>query len=432
MTTEQTPQIESAWGRYPDYRIDLVPIPFLARAWYGDVLLAESDACIRLDEQDHADRLYFPEDDVDLDLFEPTDHHTVCPFKGQADYWTLTASEPPLENVLWTYRQPFQQVAGIQGYVCFYHEKVRVELVERWPDSDPRAVTVNQFPTWGDAADLVELIDVSPVGPDHFVGATYHDVTRNVVEGGQQLAEAVVAASKTIPDQRVVSAHMVFAKAATFDTPLEVELDVRRRGKTFSTVDARLEQDGQLRSSGTLLLDTGADDVFSLQLNMPEVPGPYESEPYDMRMTGRDLRIVQGAYSPDPDQVGPPEIFAWMRFRDDPGSPYLRQALLAQPMCHWTIAAAMRPIRGVGEAQAHVSLSTGPMALTVAFHDDVDVTGWLLYANAATRATRGMSFGEGRVFTEDGRMVASYTVQSMIRAFARDSAASGLDPQRAM
>src|SRR5205823_5652309 len=63
-------KIESAWGKYPDYRIDLVPVRGTARVWHGDVLLAESDSAVRLEETKHVDRLYFPEADVKWDLFE--------------------------------------------------------------------------------------------------------------------------------------------------------------------------------------------------------------------------------------------------------------------------------------------------------------------------------------------------------------------------
>ena len=80
----------------------------------------------------------------------------------------------------------------------------------------------------------------------------------------------------------------------------------------------------------------------------------------------------------------------------------------------------MRPHKGFGEADAHVTLSTGIMSVSIAFHDDVDVTEWLLYANPSTYAGRGLAQGEGRVFTQDGRLVASYSVQAMIRGFARD------------
>ena len=143
--------------------------------------------------------MYFPEADVNWDLFAPNDHHSICPFKGEADYWTLTANDAAEENLVWTYRQPFDEVAGIKGYVAFYHERVRIELEERWPGTDRDAVTTQRFPAWGDANDLLELIDVQEVAPNHFVGPAYRDVSRNVVEGGQMLAQAIVAASKTVP-----------------------------------------------------------------------------------------------------------------------------------------------------------------------------------------------------------------------------------------
>jgi uncharacterized protein (DUF427 family)/acyl-CoA thioesterase len=422
-------QVESAWGRYPGYCIDLVPCEAVARAWFGDLLLAESAECLRVEETDHTDRLYFPEAAVHWDLFRPTDHHSICPFKGEADYWTLTASDPPEENVVWTYRRPFDEVGGLEGFVCFYHERVRVELETPWPDG---AVTVNRFPVWGTSDDLVRLLDVEPSGPNRFVGAPYRDRTRNVVEGGQLMAQSVVAASKALPRQRVTSASMIFSKAASFDLPLDIDLDVLRGGKTFSTVEARITQDATLRSTGLLLLDSGAPDLIRHAPPMPDVAGPGQSVPYEMRVTGRDLRIVEGAYSPDPDRVGPPEIYAWIRFRHAPAEQYLHTALLTQATTHWTIAAAMRPHAGYGEADAHVTLSTGIMSLAITFHDDVDVSQWMLYANPAPYAGRGLAQGDGRVFTEDGRLAATYSVQGVLRRFDRDPSSLGLDARTAM
>jgi acyl-CoA thioesterase-2 len=430
--------IESAWGKYPGYEINLVPCEATARVWYGDLLLAESDSCLRVEETKHADRLYFPESDVRWDLFAPNDHHSVCPFKGEADYWSLAADGIADENLVWTYRRPFDEVAGIEGYVAFYHERVRIELEEHWSDGDgdgdaeAGASPTHRFPAWGDATDLLRLIDVDEVAPGHFVGLDYRDTTRNVVEGGQMLAQAIVAASKSVPDQRVTSAYMIFSKAAAFDAPLDLHVDVLRKGRTMSTVEVRVDQSDALRSTGLLLLDAGAPDVIRGAVKMPSVPGPYEAEPLDMRVSGRELRIVNGDYSPDPDRIGPPEIYAWVRFRDAPAEPYLHTALMAQSTTHWTIAATMLPHAGFGEADAHVTLSTGILSVSIALHDDVDVTEWLLYANPSTYAGRGLAQGEGRVFTQDGRMVASYSVQAMIRGFARDPNALGLDATNAM
>ena len=421
-------QIESAWPRRPDYRIDVVPQRRRVRAWHGDLLLADSRSCLLVDEQDHVPRMYFPESDVKTELFRRTDHHSVCPFKGQADYWTLSAVDPPLDNVVWSYPTPLPEMAPIAGHVCFYEDRIRVEVVEEWPDGTESS---NRFPAWGDASDLLGLLDVSPAGDGHFVGAP-HPTPRNVVEGSQMLAQAVVAASKTLPGQRVTSAFMTFPKSASFDEPLDFAVDVLHRGRTFSSVAVRTEQGGVLRAPGLLLLDSGAPDVIRDRAEMPKVPGPEDAEPYDMSVTGRDLRIVDGAYSPDPDKIGPPEIYAWVRFREDPGEQYLRDALVAQATGHWTIGAAMLPHAGFGEADAHVSLSTGIMSISIAFHDPVPVDGWFLYANPAIYAGAGLAQGDGRIFSQDGRLMASYSVQAMIRPFTRNPASMGLDQTNAM
>ena len=382
-------------------------------------------------ETDHVERLYFPEADVRLDLFEENDHHSVCPFKGEADYWSLVASDPPVENVFWAYRDPFHQVGGLKGHLGVYHEKVRVEVETRWPD-DPTAVAKSSFPAWGDQSDLLRLLDVQPNGPNRFVAPGYHERTRNVVEGGQLLGQAIVAASKANPDQRVTSAYMTFAKAASFDDPIDLTVDPLRKGRTFSTEAVRAEQNGALVGPALILMDSGAPDTIRDVAKMPDVPGPYDSEPCDMRVTGRDIRVVDGAYSSDPDRVGPPVIYAWVRFRDDPPEPYLRSALMVQAMPHWTIAAAMLPHPGFGQAQAHVTLSTGIMSVAVALHDDAPVNEWFLYANPAIWSGRGLAQGEGTIFSQDGRLLASYSVQAMIRGFNKAPDDIGKDSTNAM
>ncbi len=406
-------EVESAWPKYPDYRIELVPCRGTARVLVGDVVLAESDSAVRLIETDHVERLYFPQDDVRVDLLEPTEHHSVCPFKGRASYWSFTKTEPAVDNVFWTYPDPFEEVAGIKGYLGVYHEKADVEVESTWPDSTG---SVNRFPVWGDETDLLSVIESHPDGAGGFTAPGYHDRTRNVVEGGQLLAQAIVAAGRTVPDQRVTWASMNFVRAARFDDPVDLRVDPSRRGRTLSTLGVRSTQGDKLVAESLVLTDAGAPDLFRHTASMPDVAPPESADPYDMRVTGRDLRIVDGAYSQDPDRVGPPSLHAWMRYRDDPDDPLVRTALLAQPTTHWTIAAAMAPHRGFGEAQAHVSLSTAPIAMAISFEDDAPLDQWLLYTTTAVWAGRGLAVGEGKVFTRDGTLVASYTLQAMIRA----------------
>ncbi|WP_081665149.1 DUF427 domain-containing protein [Mycobacterium sp. UM_CSW] len=423
-------QVESAWPSYPDYRIDISVAPFTGQVWAGEVLVAESDKCLVVTETDHVDRLYFPEEAVDWNLFTDSATTTVCPFKGEATYWNLTGTESVEPDVVWTYRTPLAEVAPIRGHVSFYDTAFRVVAVDRWPDGTAVSLT---FPLWGDAAELVRLIDVAPTGDHRFTGPAHGPTQRDVVEGGQLVAQAVVAVSKTLPDQRVTSVSMTFIKAASFTAPVEVDVDVLRRGRTFSTAEVRISQRGVLRSAGILLADSGAEDVMRHGPPMPVVPGPDAAVSFaGFGMTGREIRVVNAAYDPDPQRVDPPFIQSWVRFRDAPGEAHLNRALLAQSTTHWTIAAGMLPHKGFGEAEAHRTLSTGIMKATIAFHYDVDVSDWLLYSNHAFWSGRGLVQGDGRVYTRDGRLAASYSVQAMVRGFNRSPQEMGHDSRTAM
>ena len=419
--------IESAWASHPGYWINLVPIHGIARVRVGDVVLAESTKAIRLIEKDHVERLYIPEGDVRLDLLETNEHHTICPFKGSADYWSLTEGASPVEDVFWTYRTPFEQVASIEGYLGVYHEKdgVEAEIISTWPGDE--LTSVMTFPAWGDEDDLLGLMDPEQVGEGSYSAPGYHVTTRNVVEAGQLLGQAIVAASKANPTQRVIAASATFAKAANFDDPIELGVELVRKGRNFSSVTVRSEQRGTLISPSLLLMDVGAEDLMRNQVPMPDVPGPEACPPFDMDVIGRDIRVVDGAYPGDIDEVGPANVYVWMRFRDNPPTEALRRALVTQAVPHWTIAAAMRPHPGISQSQAHVTLSTGIMALDMAFHDDAPLDEWFLYANPVAWSGRGLCVGTGTIFSHTGQMLASYTVHGMARAITARPDAIGKD-----
>jgi uncharacterized protein (DUF427 family) len=118
----------SAYADYPGYRVDLIPKTQRVRVYQGETLLADSQRTLLVEETAHRDVIYFPEDDVRRELFGPSDHHTFCPFKGEADYWSLVGAERPDPNLVWLYRKPFAEVAGLAGYVAFYADRVRIVI----------------------------------------------------------------------------------------------------------------------------------------------------------------------------------------------------------------------------------------------------------------------------------------------------------------
>ena len=330
------------------------------------------------------------------------------------------------DDVAWSFTDPAPERAWVAGYATFDPERVRVELVDAGPGDDRRDITVKRFPTWGDASDLIALLQVTPEGDGRYRSGARADERRPVVEGSQMLGQAIVAAGHHTPGRRVVSAQMVFLRAADARLPLELHLTELSAGRTFTALEVEVVQGPRRCAAGILLLDQTAPDLIRHAVAAPDTPGPYDSEPLDMSVMGRDLRIVDGAYTSDPDApVGPPVLDAWVRVRDVPVDPTVHAGLLAQFTGHLSIAAALRPHAGVGQAQAHRTLSMGINAISISFHADVHADRWMHYHHLSTFAGDGMTHAECRVHDEEGKLLASFTVDAMVRRLPEDLSRRG-------
>ena len=77
----------------PDHRVDLVPESRRVRVVLGGATIADSTAALRVEETGHDPVHYIPEKDVRVALLHRTDHHSRCPYKGDASYWTIEVPE---------------------------------------------------------------------------------------------------------------------------------------------------------------------------------------------------------------------------------------------------------------------------------------------------------------------------------------------------
>lgn len=273
---------------------------------------------------------------------------------------------------------------------------------------------------WGDVADLVDVLN----------GAVRPSESRPVVEASQVIGQAIVAAGKHAPGRRAVNTAMIFTRVIDAREPFAVEFDEIAGGRTFTGLIVRATQNGRVGAAGTMLLDVGAPDVMRHAVEMPKVAGPDESTPYDMGVTGREIRVVDNAYDNRADApVGPPLLDAWVRYERVPDDPVMHAALMAQFIGHMSIAAAMRPHAGIGQEQAHKTLSTGVNALNLSIHADVRADQWLLYHHDSTFAGDGMTHSACTVHDEGGALIASFTTDCMVRAMP---ARQGADPKTAM
>ena len=115
----------------PDYRITFEPSPRRVRVKFNGETIADSTAAHLLFETRHLPIYYFPRDDVRFDLLWPTEHHTYCPYKGTAAYWSIAVGDQVSDNAVWGYPEPFDEVAAIRDYVAFYWNRV-----DHWFEED--------------------------------------------------------------------------------------------------------------------------------------------------------------------------------------------------------------------------------------------------------------------------------------------------------
>lgn len=84
-------------------------------AEFGGKVVAESDSTVVV-EGNH----YFPSESVKWEYFTKTEHTTVCPWKGEASYYSVSVEGTSAENVAWQYKTPSSDAANIKDHVAFY------------------------------------------------------------------------------------------------------------------------------------------------------------------------------------------------------------------------------------------------------------------------------------------------------------------------
>jgi acyl-CoA thioesterase-2 len=278
-------------------------------------------------------------------------------------------------------------------------------------------VTTESEQTHWSVAGLLELFDVQADGPDRFIAETgiAGADERQVVEGTQVLAQVIVAVAKRFPDKAVRSAHAVFSRAVMVGPPVEFDIDVVHEGRSTATAVVFVKQNDRRCITVTALADVPSDDVIRHHLPRPEVAAPADANDGAMPMAGRELRLVDVVDVNSPDEVGPPELYAWLHYDPIPTRDDLAKALIAYFTGHLGISTTMRAHEGIGTSQSHLTVSTAPMTVTVGFHEPVSWSGWLLYTHESTQVGAGMSYVRGAVHTEEGELVASFAQEALIR-----------------
>lgn len=283
----------------------------------------------------------------------------------------------------------------------------------------------------GLVADLLRLLELTPLGEDRFEGPRRRDGIGRVF-GGQVIAQALIAAQATAPEDRPAhSLHAYFLRGGSEDHPVEYRVERGFDGGSFANRRITALQDGRQILSASVSFHRREDGPHHQAVAMPEVPPPDTLEPEDVvleryraeieaqapRIILRPRPIEMRAVNPAGllDRTpSPPEQRVWFRSRAPlPDDPALHRAVLAYVSDFRLMATCLLP-HGLAFARGDVRGASLDHAIW--FHADARADQWLLYAMDSPWSghARGLSFG--RIYTRDGRLVMSTAQEGMFRA----------------
>jgi acyl-CoA thioesterase-2 len=278
-------------------------------------------------------------------------------------------------------------------------------------------------------ADLLSLLDLEPLEVNIYRG-TSRDVGSGRVFGGQVLAQALVAARRTVDEGREAhSFHGYFILPGDLAAPIVYFVDRLRDGASFSTRRVTAIQHGRAIFNLSASFHV-AEEGVAHQAAIAEVPAPEELAPElaliremadriparlrDVLTQDRavDFRPVR-PLDPFRPEKRPPLRHVWLRATSAlPDDPVLHQAVLAYASDYGLLATAMQP-----HALTFYSptLQAATLDHAMWMHRPFRADEWLLYSMDSPVAAGARGFARGTFHTRSGELVASVVQEGLMR-----------------
>lgn len=278
--------------------------------------------------------------------------------------------------------------------------------------------------------ELVALLGLEKIEENLFRGQS-QDLGWGRVFGGQVLGQALSAAAQTVPgDRQPHSLHAYFLRPGDVTRPIVYDVDRIRDGTSFTTRRVVAIQNGHaiLNLAASFQIE---ESGFEHQDSMPDAPSP-ESLPTEQERFAKhaarmpkilreralaerpyELRIVTTEDDPFAPTPRPPARMVWMRTASQlPDAPALHRYLLAYASDYAFLTTSLLPH---GVTWLTPSIQVASLDHIMWFHQPFRVDEWLLHVIDSPKAHGARGLVRGRVFTRDGRLVASTAQEGLIR-----------------
>ncbi len=284
--------------------------------------------------------------------------------------------------------------------------------------------------------ELLNLLKLEKIEQNIFRGPS-QDLGFGSVFGGQVLGQALSAASQTVStERRAHSLHAYFMRPGAATKPIVYTVDCIRDGKSFTTRRVVAVQRGRAIFSMAVSFQVD-EDGFDHQAEAPRVPGPEELEP-DIEIARRiadripagirekilcekpiEIRQVNPV-DPFAPQKMTPHKYVWFKAIDRmPDDVAAHQYLLAYASDFNLVATSLYPH---GHTFWEPEMQVASLDHAMWFHRDFRMDDWLLYAMESPNAFKARGLNLGKIFTRNGRLVATVAQEGLIRYHAFNGA----------
>jgi len=282
---------------------------------------------------------------------------------------------------------------------------------------------------WADAAVAsgMAALDLRQLDDTRFEGDSL-PMPGGRVFGGQVLAQALIAAGRTVEgDRHAHSLHGYFLRAGDASRPITFDVERLRDGRSFSARRTHAFQDDKpLLSMIASFQET--QDGPEHQVEMPEVPppdtlpsgldvlGPFAGHPaadFWIQSAPFDVRHVEGSIFLGHDPRPKAYQTAWMRVRRPIEADELTQRALLAFGCDQVVLEPL--LRRHGASWATRDMAFASLDHAMWWHRPARADEWLLFVQDAPTAQGGRGLTGAWIFSEDGRLVASASQEGMFR-----------------